>query len=371
QKMVNKLFGEISDLSRKIEEQKRTPQVVPVMVNPPPPPRYSPPPAQPVVINYPQPQARTEQPSTPSYPPGGSGYSPSSAEAGEGFPRFATGGPEEEPLSEPAPFRKRAPSQRRKHAEDRPLAEAPEPALAEAETQEHEGAFSQPAEKDAILEEVPEDLEMPEPGGDDFPEVSEAQEPGAEPAAPPSVDSENLGATDLEPVSLEELPETVPEAEEAPPAAGIPAEQAPVRTSDDVRNELREYLNGVKEKLDAVPAAPASAAGPPGPADLLDYLEKLSDYLPQHEKQRFLDSDVRLAMESLKSKLVGRKGLRQSIAERFHPAASGRGKPLTRPLVVDTFSYLKDLAAWHPDRAVADAMRERVESLVARMGRAG
>jgi hypothetical protein len=42
---------------------------------------------------------------------------------------------------------------------------------------------------------------------------------------------------------------------------------------------------------------------------------------------------------------------------------------MTRPLVVETFSYLKDLAAWHPDKAVGAAMRDRIESLVARMGR--
>jgi hypothetical protein len=137
------------------------------------------------------------------------------------------------------------------------------------------------------------------------------------------------------------------------------------RTSDDVRSELRDFLNGVKEKLDETPSTPAS------PADLLDYLDKLSDYLPEQEKKRFLSSGERLAMESLKSRLSGSKGLRRAVAERFRPAAPRRKEPLTRPLVVDTFSYLKDLSAWHPDKAVGDAMRERIESLVARMRRAG
>jgi hypothetical protein len=162
--------------------------------------------------------------------------------------------------------------------------------------------------------------------------------------------------------------ESGPQAVEQPSEPGRPPEAEPptdARTSDDVRNELRQYLNGVKEKLDS------ASPGPAGPADLLDYLEKLSDYLPEREKQRFLGSDERLAMESLKSKLAGRKGLRQSITERFHPAAPGRREPLTRPLVVDTFSYLKDLAAWHPDKAVGAAMKERIESIVARMRRAG
>ena len=42
---------------------------------------------------------------------------------------------------------------------------------------------------------------------------------------------------------------------------------------------------------------------------------------------------------------------------------------MTRSLVVDTFSYLKDLTAWLPDKEVASGMSKRIESIVARMGR--
>ncbi len=76
-------------------------------------------------------------------------------------------------------------------------------------------------------------------------------------------------------------------------------------------------------------------------------------------------------MEALKAQLAGKKGLRQKVAESFHPASSRRKEPMTRSLVVDTFSYLRDLAAWHPDKAVGAAMRDRIESIVARMGRSG
>jgi len=181
-------------------------------------------------------------------------------------------------------------------------------------------------------------------------------------------------------VTLEEVPEVF-EPEPGPPAApsAAPAEEGAEspsasgdggkptepRTSEDVRKELREFLDSVRERLDETPSGPSSPAG------LLDYLEKLSDYLPEQERKRFLGSKERLAMESLKSRLAGRKGLRSAVAERFGSSAPRGREPLTRPLVVDTFSYLKDLSAWHPDKKVGDAMRERIESLVARMGRAG
>lgn len=134
------------------------------------------------------------------------------------------------------------------------------------------------------------------------------------------------------------------------------------RTGEDVRQELRDYLDGVRDKLDK------GAAGPSNPGDLLDYLGKLSDYLPERDKNRFRGSNERLAMESLKAQLAGKKGLRQKIAEQFQPVVPHRKEPMTRSLIVDTFSYLKDLSAWHPDKAVAAAMRERIESIVARMG---
>ena len=73
-------------------------------------------------------------------------------------------------------------------------------------------------------------------------------------------------------------------------------------------------------------------------------------------------------MESLKVQLAGKKGLRQKVAE-YRPTVPKRKEPMTRSLVVDTFSYLKDLTAWLPDKTVAAGMKERIDSIVSRMGR--
>jgi hypothetical protein len=59
------------------------------------------------------------------------------------------------------------------------------------------------------------------------------------------------------------------------------------------------------------------------------------------------------------------------VSKRYHPLVPQRTVPLNRPRIVDTFSYLKDLAGWLPDRSVGAAMRERLDSLIARMGRTG
>jgi hypothetical protein len=146
------------------------------------------------------------------------------------------------------------------------------------------------------------------------------------------------------------------------PAPGRSVPEGPPRSSDDVSKELRSYLNGVRDRLD-------KGGGRASPGDLLDYLGKLSDYLPEREKKRFRGSTERLAMESLKARLAGKQSLRKKVANNFHPTVSRPQKPMTRSRVVDTFSYLRDLAAWHPDKAVGTAMRDRIESIVARMGR--
>jgi hypothetical protein len=175
--------------------------------------------------------------------------------------------------------------------------------------------------------------------------------------------------TDSEPIP--EIEEEGTELPPQPPGESGPHPSAPdpslaaARSSDDVRKELRDYLNGVRGRLENNQSAPSN------PVDLLDYLGKLSDYLPEREKKRFRGSNERLAMESLKAQLSGKRGLRQKVATAYPAVSAARKQPMTRSRVVDTFSYLKDLAAWHPDKAVGAAMRDRIESIVARMGRSG
>ncbi len=310
-KVVEQLFDEMKELSRKIDE-KRAPAPMP-----------------PIVLNM---QAGAGQ--SPARPI--TMDLPSSGPQPEGFPRYATNDMEE------------------------PDEQVPEPTPAAQPRDAQIGNAGASEEPEVTLEEVPEEHEP----------VEEAAASAAERAPAPA------GWPGLEPITdSEPEPEIAAELEEQPEAELEPLEpvgqQQPgtaaeaaggPRSSDDVRKELRSYLDGVRDRLD-------KGAGYAGPADLLDYLGKLSDYLPERERKRFRGSTERLAMESLKARLAGRKGLRQKVAESKHPTVPRRDTPMTRSRVVDTFSYLRDLAAWHPDKAVGAAMRDRIESIVARMGR--
>ncbi len=164
------------------------------------------------------------------------------------------------------------------------------------------------------------------------------------------------------PIAAEAPAARAPRKAPAPPPRAREKQAAGEKSAEEVRKELRDYLNHVKEKLGSGPQAKRT------PRELLDYLEKLSEYLPERHKRKFRASGERLTMEMLKSRLEGRKGLRDKIVQSYRPQAPQKPDSLTRPLLVDTFSYLKDLSAWHPDKTLGAALRDKIDSLISRVG---
>ena len=370
-KVVDKLFDELKELARKVDEKRQAP-------------------APPVIMTMPQPEAR------PPFPPMMMGFPPAQPPM-EGFPRYAVpdAGFEEE----------RRPAHPRGEVEleevpevieqddlqtevqeipgprgGQPKSEAPPPSTPKPPKKDAKSAAPAPRHEETAPKE--------RPGGgaeqatDKTPPArpGKAEEPSKKPSpAPPqkaaAPGKEKARKKEKPPAAQkEEAPAPAPPQESPTPESDGPAEapgappktsepKEPSRTSDDVRKELRDYLNGVRDKLDKGKGTSTGAS------DLLDYLGKLSDYLPENEKKRFRGSNERLAMESLKAQLAGKKGLRKRVAESVRPVVPRGKRQMTPSLVVDTFSYLKDLTAWHPDKAVASAMKDRIESIVAQLGR--
>jgi tetratricopeptide (TPR) repeat protein len=351
QKMVDKLFDELREISRRLDQR---PQVMPVTVSVAPPVPSAPPPPymRPVVLQMPPQPAYGGPPTGPrggeAPPETGAPVMPDHGE--EGLPRYAEDVPEEESETEaegprmvPAPeLGQEEPPPEELEAVEEVAEEVPEPLEPVEEEEPPQQRSREPEEDEVALEEVPEEL-MAGPSG----------VPSLEQPAP---------AAEVE--EAEPVEEPVPAAPERPPE---PSE----KPDGDLRKQLRDYINSVKDKLDAGPAPAERQRTASGPGELLDYLGKLSEYLPERQKSRFRASKERLAMEMVKSRLAGRRGLRDRIRENYRPLAPRDSAPLTRPHVLDTFSYLKDLSAWHPDKAVGDALRERLDSIIARIGRPG
>ncbi|NBB90964.1 MAG: hypothetical protein GVY23_07125 [Spirochaetes bacterium] len=103
---------------------------------------------------------------------------------------------------------------------------------------------------------------------------------------------------------------------------------------------------------------------------MLDYLVQLAGDLPEEQNRSFLESDVRLRIETIKARMTGRPGLRADIERhgmgREAGAADKGGEPLrvTPARLRDTFGYIQSLSGYHPNPKVAEALKTRLEFLL-------
>jgi hypothetical protein len=217
----------------------------------------------------------------------------------------------------------------------------------------------------------------------------------------------------------------VPEAGEGGPAAelqaptgpgrpGEPPESVPVarqksgEEKKDLRQRLRDFLKRIRERLEQRRTKPEPGAGrtanagsvhheaakhprksktgrgkngptaAPGPsresASLVNYLEELTEYLPENRKSSFIRSDARLKIEYIKSKLQGRSGIKDQIERKFAPPApgaangkpedSGSDTPLDAGKIAETFDFMKDLASYHPDKTLGTMLQSKLNAVL-------
>jgi hypothetical protein len=190
------------------------------------------------------------------------------------------------------------------------------------------------------------------------------------------------------PPSEEELPgdeelageeEFAPEEEPTPDAEGAP-DEAPAPEEDSTPDEEPageegSAEEGVEEPEGAgEPEEPDGAGEPEEPEDewqrraaMFDYLVQLTGDLPEQQNRAFLESDIRLRIETIKARLTGRPGLRADI-ERYGMGreAEEGSEPLrvTPKRLRDTFGYIQSLSGYHPNHKIADALKTRLEFLM-------
>ena len=113
---------------------------------------------------------------------------------------------------------------------------------------------------------------------------------------------------------------------------------------------------------------------PQSPASLVNYLEELTEYLPEKRKSSFLHSDARLKIEYIKSKLQGRSGIKNQIESRYVPrvegAAKGKidstaeGSSLDAAKIAETFDFMKNLASHHPDKTLGTMLQSKLNAVL-------
>jgi hypothetical protein len=186
------------------------------------------------------------------------------------------------------------------------------------------------------------------------------------------------------------------------------ATEMPGEEKKDLRQRLRDFLKRIRDRLEQRRSKPAPGGGrtagaassrggtvkipkksktgksrsstrsAPGPsqgsASLVNYLEELTEYLPEKRKSSFLHSDARLKIEYIKSKLQGRSGIKDQIETKFAPPARGaaNGKPddavsdtsLDVGKIAETFDFMKNLASYHPDKTLGTMLQSKLNAVL-------
>ncbi len=195
---------------------------------------------------------------------------------------------------------------------------------------------------------------------------------GLAPQAPPAeetLDEETAGEGFEEPAA-EDVEEPVEEEQTR--------EELPEGAPDDAPDDAVE---------EGPPAEDVAEAGEPDgaeePADteepedewqrraaMFDYLVQLAGDLPEQQNRAFLESDIRLRIETIKARLTGRPGLRADIERYGMGRESGETGEGSEPLRVtpkrlrDTFGYIQSLSGYHPNYKIAEALKTRLEFLM-------
>ncbi|MDR2767014.1 MAG: tetratricopeptide repeat protein [Treponema sp.] len=237
------------------------------------------------------------------------------------------------------------------------------PQLEEAADDEFEPETGLEAESEEAEPEAPQfELDEPDEFGELEPEIPGSEDEigdGGEIDGPEdepvfgAEESENLDA--LSPGALEEASGFEPEA-----VQNSEAPDAPVFGGEGEKEEKKEF-------------------GKDSIVGLMNYLKGLAGGLPDKQRENFMKSDARLSMEYVINNLSGKQGLlkelKQKAPERRRgdgssspPAGKDRRNPHPdREKVAGTLSYLGDLSSAIPDKNLFAALKQKVQSIMARI----
>ncbi|MBN1797067.1 MAG: tetratricopeptide repeat protein [Spirochaetales bacterium] len=103
------------------------------------------------------------------------------------------------------------------------------------------------------------------------------------------------------------------------------------------------------------------------PGKLLDYLTNMANYLPQDRRFNLLESEMHMKMQYLRAKLSGNKGLIRKIHERFQDYVKPIGPELTTNAISSTFSFIKNLSSYMPDKDMGNVIALKIDSILDKM----
>ena len=98
---------------------------------------------------------------------------------------------------------------------------------------------------------------------------------------------------------------------------------------------------------------------------LIDYLLRLAESLPPDKRAEFLQSDMRMRIESLRMRLLGKPGLKRDL-ERYAPR-SHAGLHLTAKRVSEAMKFVQAMSGYLPDPSLSGTLAQRLSQIVTRL----
>ena len=159
-------------------------------------------------------------------------------------------------------------------------------------------------------------------------------------------------------------PEPEPELEHEEPEPELEheeheAEAEPEPEEPPLEEELEPLPEPSKEGPEEKP--------PVSPVGVLDYLERLTRYLPEDERRRYLESDMKLKLSAVRSRLEGRKGLREEIESRYAGPSVKSADGISGTKLKGTFEFIRGLSKYHPDREAGFALKHTLSGIMKHM----
>lgn len=194
------------------------------------------------------------------------------------------------------------------------------------------------------------------------------QQPMQQPSAPNQQPYQTQSQPVMPPVQIIPVPQVII----TQPAAGNSTPQV-IAHYDRRHSNRRNSEKGVtlkmqnsepreRRKNDEFQAENADTAG------LLNYLENLTDYLPGEKKRNFIESDMKLKIETLKAKMSGKPGLEQIIEKKYLKGDTVEVmESISKDKVESTFKFINTLTDYLPDRSVSTTIKNKIDNILSMM----
>ena len=191
---------------------------------------------------------------------------------------------------------------------------------------------------------------------------------GPEPAVPPGGETGAGGGESPVQPPPQYVPQPIPYPVYQPPEE--PADEEEPEPPPEPEEPAAEEEPALEEEPEPLPAPGEDEAEEPppvSPVGVLDYLERLTRHLPEDERRRYLQSDMKLKLSAVRSRLMGRKGLREEIESKY---AALPGKPadgISGTKLKGTFEFIRGLSKYHPDQEAGFALKHTLSGIMKHM----